>query len=137
MSYRLPCPLLRHIEEDLLKNGLLKGEVHWLNLTTYSIETLRHLRAFSARTAQDPDEPYEETSRQEVSFYDAEGYEIGSVAQERRFSHAWSCSPACYEEGGETAGEVLDRLDGGSSVEFVLQTYYLHGKLTNIRVWRV
>ena len=132
MAYMLPPSLLRHIREDVL--GCNSLDVHWLNLTC-NIRSLMFLKGFSFLMSGAADDPYEEVSRQEITFYDAHGHEIGFCLQESYFMSTWCCS-ANRAEGGETVQEALARLDK-DAVSFVLVVFYTQGAVKNVRVYKV
>ena len=133
MTYTLPHPLRRHIREDILGSRFFS--THWLNLTC-NVRCLTSLKAFIFWMSGAEGEPFEQISRREISFYDADGHEVGFCLQEACYTTSWLLG-ANREEGGETVAEALARLDDSAAVAFVLVTFYSHQEIKKVTVWRL
>ncbi len=128
MSYTLPHALHERIRKDSLRFTSIQK-------ITAPLESINSMRAFSFLVSGQVDAPYEEVSRQEITFYDKYGDEVGVCLQQGHFMSAW-CSDSSYTDGGETVEEALARLDD-DTISFIFVVFYNHSKIKSIRVYNV
>ena len=128
MSYTLPYVLHERIRKDSLRSTSIQK-------MTVPLESINSMRAFSFLVSEQVGVPYEEVSRQEITFYDKYGDEVGSCLQQGHFMSAW-CNDSSYVDGGETVEEALARFDD-DTISFIFVAFYNHSKIKSIRVYNV
>ena len=148
MSY--PAALRQHLRESFLDNFWLhhpdfpmSGSPRSLN-ALYGLRSLLSLKAFASFHAISGnsggrDAPYEyaEISRQEITFFDGDGLEVGSCLPEQSFTVSWRVN-ANHKKKGEMVEEALARLGADAdSIAFVLVVFYSHKKIKSVTVWKV